>query len=86
MLAREPILRRRSHKEFLYNLLDVAFREDDCRVRAGNAGENFAVIRNFAVNLMKDCLRQSASQKAQSVKSSTLIYRDYPPKTAEQHP
>jgi predicted transposase YbfD/YdcC len=37
----------------LHWVLDVAFREDDCRVRAGNAGENFAVIRHVAVNLLK---------------------------------
>ena len=34
-------------------MLDVAFREDDCRVRVGNAAENFAVIRHIAVNLLK---------------------------------
>ncbi len=34
-------------------MLDVAFREDDCRVRAGHAAENFAVIRHLALNLLK---------------------------------
>jgi predicted transposase YbfD/YdcC len=37
----------------LHWVLDVAFREDDCRVRAGNAAENFAVIRHLALNLLK---------------------------------
>ena len=37
----------------LHWVLDVAFREDDCRVRAGHAAENFAVIRHIAVNLLK---------------------------------
>lgn len=37
----------------LHWVLDVAFREDDCRVRAGYAAENFAVIRHLAVNLLK---------------------------------
>jgi len=37
----------------LHWVLDMAFREDDCRVRAGNAGENFAVIRHFALNLLR---------------------------------
>jgi predicted transposase YbfD/YdcC len=37
----------------LHWVLDVAFREDECRVRAGNAAENFAVIRHVAVNLIK---------------------------------
>jgi len=36
----------------LHWVLDVAFREDDCRVRAGNAAENFAVLRHAALNLL----------------------------------
>jgi len=34
--------------------LDVAFREDDCRVRIGNAASNFAIIRHIALNLLKN--------------------------------
>lgn len=37
----------------LHWVLDVAFREDDCRVRANHAAENFAVMRRIAVNLLK---------------------------------
>jgi predicted transposase YbfD/YdcC len=37
----------------LHWVLDVGFREDDCRVRAGYAAENFAVVRHFAVNLIR---------------------------------
>jgi len=37
----------------LHWVLDVAFREDDCRIRAGYAGENFAVLRHIALNLLK---------------------------------
>jgi hypothetical protein len=33
--------------------LDVAFREDDCRVRTEYADENFAVMRHIALNLLK---------------------------------
>jgi len=54
--AAEALAASRSHwsiENQLHWVLDVAFREDDCRVRAGNAGENFAVIRHFAVNLIK---------------------------------
>lgn len=34
-------------------VLDVAFREDDCRVRVGNAAQNFATLRHLALNLLK---------------------------------
>ena len=34
-------------------VLDIAFREDDCRVRKGNGAENFAILRHIALNLLK---------------------------------
>ncbi len=34
-------------------MLDIAFREDECRVRAGHAAENFAVLRHIALNLLR---------------------------------
>jgi len=37
----------------LHWCLDVSFREDDCRVRKGNAAENLAVVRHIALNLLK---------------------------------
>lgn len=49
----------------LHWVLDVAFREDDCRVRAGNAAENFAVIRHIAVNLIKSA--RSGHKKTDSL-------------------
>lgn len=36
----------------LHWVLDVAFREDDCRIRKDNAPQNFAVLRQIAVNLL----------------------------------
>ena len=33
--------------------LDVAFAEDDCRVRSGNAAENLTIVRHFALSLLK---------------------------------
>ena len=37
----------------LHWVLDVAFREDDQRVRVGNSPQNFAVLRHIALNLLK---------------------------------
>ena len=37
----------------LHWVLDIAFREDECRVRQDHASENFAVLRHIALNLLK---------------------------------
>jgi predicted transposase YbfD/YdcC len=34
-------------------VLDVAFKEDDCRIRCDEAAENFAILRRIALNLLK---------------------------------
>ena len=36
----------------LHWVLDIAFREDDCRLRMGHAAENMAVMRHIALNLL----------------------------------
>jgi predicted transposase YbfD/YdcC len=33
--------------------LDVAFREDDSRVRTGHAAQNLALVRRLALSLLK---------------------------------
>ena len=46
----------RSHWEVenkLHWVLDVVFREDDCRSRSGYSPENFSLLRQFALNLIK---------------------------------
>lgn len=37
----------------LHWTLDMAFREDDCRIRSGHAAENFSRLRRIALNLLK---------------------------------
>lgn len=37
----------------LHWILDMAFREDECRKRAGNSAENFAILRHITLNLLK---------------------------------
>jgi predicted transposase YbfD/YdcC len=50
----EPIIRKHWLVENqLHWCLDVSFREDDCRVRKGNAAGNFAIVRHVALNALK---------------------------------
>jgi predicted transposase YbfD/YdcC len=37
----------------LHGVLDIAFREDESRIRKDNAPQNFAVLRHIALNLLK---------------------------------
>ena len=34
-------------------VLDVSFREDDCRIRQGHGAQNMAVLRHMALNLLR---------------------------------
>lgn len=38
----------------LHWCLDISFREDECRVRKNNAPENLAILRRFALSLIKN--------------------------------
>lgn len=54
--ARTILAAKRSHwriENELHWVLDVAFREDDSRVRRGNAAQILAILRHMAVNLLK---------------------------------
>lgn len=61
----------RSHWEVesLHWCLDVGFNEDDCRVRKGNAAENFSVIRRIALNLLKKETSRKVGIQAKRKKS-----------------
>ena len=53
----------------LHWVLDISFREDDSRVRDGNAPENLAVIRHMALNLLKQDKTIKASIKGKRKKA-----------------
>jgi predicted transposase YbfD/YdcC len=54
--ASELLQMTRAHwsiENSLHWVLDIAFREDESRLRKGNGAENFAIIRRIALNLLK---------------------------------
>lgn len=54
--AKEIMKLKRRHWSIENNLhwvLDMAFREDESRARAGNSAENFNVLRQIALNILK---------------------------------
>lgn len=53
----------------LHWCLDVSFREDESRIRAGHAAENFAVLRHIAVNLLKQDTRCKRGIKTKRLKA-----------------
>ena len=60
----------RSHWEIenkLHWVLDVIFREDECRSRAGFSGENFSMLRQFALNLIKQEPSKKAIRRKQNI-------------------
>lgn len=60
----------RSHWEVenkLHWVLDVVFREDDCRCRVGYSAENFSMLRQFALNLIKKEPSQKGIKRKQNI-------------------
>lgn len=50
-------------------VLDIAFREDECRVREGNSPQNFAVLRHIALNLLRQETTAKCGIKAKRLKA-----------------
>ena len=53
----------------LHWVLDIAFREDESRIRKDHGPENFAVLRHIALNLVKQEQTQKASIKGKRLKA-----------------
>lgn len=50
-------------------VLDMAFREDECRVRSGHASQNFATLRHLALNLLRQETTATVGVKAKRLKA-----------------
>ena len=54
----------------LHWVLDVAFREDDCRVRREHAPQNLATLRQLALNLLRREKTAKMGVKARRLKAA----------------
>lgn len=54
----------------LHWILDVAFREDESRLRKGNGPENFAMVRHMALSLLKQEQSAKIGVKAKRLKAA----------------
>jgi predicted transposase YbfD/YdcC len=54
----------------LHWTLDIAFREDDCRVRVSHGDENLAILRHVALNLLKQEKTAKVGIKAKRLKAA----------------
>jgi predicted transposase YbfD/YdcC len=72
-LAARALDASRSHwgiENQLHWVLDVVFREDHSRARADNSGENLAVLRHFALNLLRRDTSSRLSVRARRLKAA----------------
>jgi predicted transposase YbfD/YdcC len=70
--AKESLHAERGHwaiENSLHWVLDIAFREDDCRIRAENSAENMAILRHISLNLLKQEKSCKRSVKTKRLKS-----------------
>lgn len=76
--ARQVLDAARGHwsiENQLHWVLDVAFREDDCRVRKGHAAQNLATLRRIALNLLRQESTTRKGVKAKRLKAA--LSEDY---------
>lgn len=75
--AQELLNIKRSHwaiENNLHWMLDVAFKEDDCRARHENAAENLNILRKQALQLMKRDTTSKNSKKSMQKKRLLCSY------------
>ena len=53
----------------LHWVLDIAFREDECRAREGHSAQNFAILRHLALNLLRQEQTTKIGVKAKRLKA-----------------
>ncbi|MGJ0391263.1 MAG: transposase [Methylocystis sp.] len=56
----------------LHWVMDMTFRDDECRVRTHNAPENFVTLKHMASNL----IRKSPGNDSQRLKRMTAAWDD----------
>ena len=70
----EPLLKAvRQHsgiKSNVHWVVDIALREDDCRIRKGYGAENFAVPRHIALNLLRRETSAKRNIKGKRIKAA----------------
>ena len=60
----------------LHRILDLGFREDESRIRKGNAAENMNIVRHLGLNLLKQekSCRMGTASKRKNVHMTGSIY------------
>lgn len=70
--------RKELEKEGRYWVLDIGFREDESRMRAGNAAESVIVLRHIGTNLLKQeksCRMGIASKRKKCGYDQKYLYK-----------
>ena len=71
--AEQTLCAVRTHWEIencVHWVLDIAFREDESRVRKGDGAQNMAVLRHIALNLLKQEKTAKCGVKAKRLKAA----------------
>lgn len=61
----------------LHYVLDVTFREDECRIREGHAAQNMAIVRRMALNALKQEPSSMSIKKKRSKASMNTNFLEH---------